>query len=224
MVPVKVFLPEEVKPNDVTDLGGLNLEFDATESLFYVYKNDLVLEPGATRIYEVEVNDIWVIPQSDMDNIRDRLDTLLPVFANTQYATRMQDLQRTTENLFQEIVVNQADDTLTRSQHIGVYRTNKKGLDALKKELQEMEQILEAKSGPLTPDIFDKSKFKTRIPTKTATWLIIFSLIIFLILLSFVFFFTWYRQSRVTHEVISEARRSSFGEEEAKSPDADAKN
>ena len=44
-VPIRVYLPEEVKPGDVVDLGGLNIEFDAQKSLYYVYRNDIFLNP-----------------------------------------------------------------------------------------------------------------------------------------------------------------------------------
>lgn len=80
-----------------------------------------------------------------------------------------------------------------------------------------MERLLETVGGPLTPHIFAKTKFRTEAPARTATWLIIFSVIIFIGLLSLVFFFTWYRQSKITHTVISEAKKESFFEEETPS-------
>src|SRR4030042_4418374 len=62
-VPIKVYLPEEVKPEDIMDLGGLALEFDPAQSLYYVFKDDLYLDPSKVSSYEVEVKDIWLIPR-----------------------------------------------------------------------------------------------------------------------------------------------------------------
>ena len=43
---------------------------------------------------------------------------------------------------------------------------------------------------------------------------VIFSIAIFVGLLSLVFFFTWYRQSKVTRVIITDARQTSFGKED----------
>ena len=79
-------------------------------------------------------------------------------------------------------------------------------------EIWEMERILQQIRGPLTPKMLDKTKFKTDAPTKTATWIAIFSMVFFLAILSAVVFFTWYRQSKTTDKVISDTRKSVYPE------------
>ncbi len=214
-VPVKVYLPQEVKPDDIVDLGGLNLEFDSQKSLYYVYKNGVTLKPRETRIFEVEIKDIWLIPQEELEAVKKRVDKLLLAFKGSSHYDDVESLSKRANSLISEIVKSQNDETISRSQHIGVYRTNVKSLARLKDEISDMEKLLETKSGPLSPDILAKTKFKTLSPTKTATWIVIFSIIIFIGLLSLVFFFTWYRSSRATHDIISEAKKISFGEEES---------
>jgi hypothetical protein len=216
-VPIKIYLPEEVKPQDVLDLGGLNLEFDAQKSLFYVYKDNVILKPGQTKIFEVEVKDIWIIPQEELDTIKEKVNILLGSFKDSPYYEKIKNLSTRANALIDEIAKSQSDESVSRSQHIGIYRTNKKALAKLKEEVAEMERLLETVGGPLTPHIFAKTKFRTEAPTKTATWLIIFSVIIFVGLLALVFFFTWYRQSKITHTVISQAKKESFFEEETPS-------
>lgn len=212
-VPVKIYLPQEVKPTNIIDNGGLNIDFDSQNSLFYVYKNDLELKPSETRIFEVEIDDIWIIPKFEMDGIKTRADNLAAAFKNTDYSDQASGLAQTTSALIEEINKTQVDEGVSRSQHIGIYRTNVKSLAKIKERIVDLEKILQdAESGPLTPDIFSKSKFKSKVPTKTATWLIIFSVIIFIGLLSLVFFFTWYQQSKISTRVISEAKEESFGD------------
>jgi hypothetical protein len=213
-VPVKIYLPVEVKPKDILDLGPLDLEFDAQKSLFYVYKEGLTLKPSQTRVFEVEVNDVWVIPDSELNNVKSKVNFLLEAFAGSPYDEEMKNLAQRADALIKEISQSQNDESISRSQHIGIYRTNKKSLAKLKEELADMEKLLEPKGGPLTPEMLAKSRFKTTSPTKTATWIVIFSVIIFICLLSLVFFLTWYRQSKITHKVISEAKKASFGGEE----------
>lgn len=219
-VPIKVYLPQEVKREDIVDLAGLNLEYDLTNSLFYVYKDDLYLEPAQTRIFEVEIKDIWVIPENTLKEVKDKINELLKIFEGTEYFEKMKDIAQRGEALLNEIVKSQSDESLSRSQHIGVYRTNVKALARLKEELSEMEKILQRERGPLTPQMLTKTKFKTESPTKTATWIAIFVIVFFLGILSVVVFFTWYRQAKATEKIISEVKKKSFlelgGKEEKK--------
>lgn len=212
-VPVRVELPIEVKPKNVLDLGGLSLDFDPTRSLFYLYKDSVHLKPAQTRIFTVEMEDVWFIAKEELDNIKERTSSLLGLFANTQYSERMERLAGDADSLISEVISTQEDESVSRSRHIGAYRINTTVIAKLKEEIEEMERILKEETGPLTPDVFAKTGFKTKAPTKTATWLIIFAVIIFIGLMSLVFFFTWYSQSKVTHKVISEAKKDSFGEE-----------
>ncbi len=214
-VPVKVYLPEEVKPKNIIDLGGLKLDFDSQKSLYYVYDNGVILKPRQTKIFEVEIEDIWLIPSEEIEGVKRRIDKLLVSFKGSSHYDEVKKLSERANSLIAEIIKSQSDDTISRSQHIGVYRANIKSLSRLKDEISDMEKLLETKTGPLTPDILAESKFKTLSPTKTATWIVIFSIIIFIGLLSLVFFFTWYRSSRATHDIISEAKKISFGEEES---------
>ena len=225
-VPIKVYLPEELKPEDVVGLGGLSLEFDSEKSLYYVYRNDVFLKPAEIRVFEVEVVDIWLIDEAGLGIVRNRLEFLLKVFEGSEYYVKMKDISTRGEVLLTEIVKNQKDEVVSRSQHIGIYRTNSKALARLKDEMEEMEKIIERESGPLTPKMLTKTKFKTDSPTKTATWIAIFVIVFFLGLVSVIVFFTWYRHSKSTEKIISEAKKSAFlefGDKEKEEKDQEKK-
>jgi hypothetical protein len=223
-VPIKVYLPEEVKPSDILDLGGLELEFDSERSLYYVYKNDTMLEPKQIRSFEVEIDDIWTIPPGDLSNTEKRIAYLVEAFKDSEYYDRMTSMRDEFEGLSVEISRTQNDENLSRSQHIGVYRTNSKAYAALRQKVSEMEKILERERGPLTPDMLTKTPFQTESPTKTATWIAIFAILFFLGLISIVVFFTWYRQTKATEKTLSQTKKSSFlefGDKESKQEGAD---
>lgn len=209
-VPIKVYLPQEVKPQDVVDLGGLQLEFDAERSLYYVFRNDIMLNAQEVRQFEVEIKDIWIIPQSDIDTVAKKVDYLLKGFEGSEYAETMKNLAREFATLAAEIIKTQNDESLSRSQHIGAYRTNEIAFAHIKEKLLEMERILKREEGPLTPKMLTKTRFKTESPTKTATWIVIFVIIFFLGMISIIVFFTWYRQGKATEKILSEAKKSAF--------------
>ncbi len=209
-VPIKVYLPGEVKTTDILGLGGLQLEYDAEKSLYYVYKDDLILDPKQIRVFEVEVEDVWNIPGLELKTTQSKVDYLLEAFKDTDYYEQMQVIAGEYGVLVAEVTKSQKDDSLSRSQHIGVFRTNTKVFTHLKDKIFEMERILQNIRGPLTPEQLAKTKFKTESPTKTATWIAIFVIIIFLGLVSTIVFFTWDRQGKATEIILSEAKESSF--------------
>ncbi|MBN3039865.1 MAG: hypothetical protein JW867_01935 [Candidatus Omnitrophica bacterium] len=209
-VPIQVYLPEEVKPTDIIDLGGLNLEFDAEKSLYYVYNENIFLEPKEIRTFEVEINDIWLIPEGDIATLDTKVKYLLKAFEASEYEDQMKTIAEQFDLLSAEISKTQNDDGMSRSQHIGIFRTNSRALDSLKEKILEMERILQRQQGPLTPDMLAKTKFKTDAPTKTATWIAIFIIIFFLGLISVIVFFTWYRQGKATEKILAEAKKDAF--------------
>ncbi|MBW1926568.1 MAG: hypothetical protein JRI35_05115 [Deltaproteobacteria bacterium] len=214
-VPIKVYLPKEVKPDDIIDLGTLEVEFDPDRSLYYLY-GSVLLEPSQIRVFNVEVRDIWFIPQKDLDAVEEKVGDLVKAFENSKYLDRMKAIARRVEDLIDEILKTQKDEAISSSQHIGVYRTNTKALAHLKEEINEMEKILRKEGGPLTPDMLTKTKFDTEAPTKTATWIVIFVIIIFLAFLSLIIFFTWYRQAKATEKIIADAKKTVFRDFEGK--------
>ena len=222
-VPIRIELPIEVKPQNISDLGGLDLEYDTSKSLYYVYSNEVRLKPKETRVFEVTVEDIWVIDKEELDTFGDKIATLAKYFVGSDYEERMNRIVEKSEVLFKEILSSQTDDSVSRAQHIGIYRTNRLSLAALKEEVDEMEKILQQMRGPLTPKLLQKSRFKSDSPTKTATWIAIFVMVLFLALLSAVVFFTWYRQAKATEKVISDAKKRAFPEFQDKEGGGDKK-
>ena len=208
-VPIKVYLPTEVRPQDVIDSAGLELEFDPDKSCYYAY-GSLMLEPSQIRVFNVEVDDIWFIPAEDLASVEGRVRYLMKAFENTEFLVKMDNIAHRAGLLIAEITKTQRDDKISSSQHIGVHRTNTKALALLKEEIDEMEKILKQAGGPLTPKMLTDTKFSTESPTKTATWIVIFIILIFLGLLSVVIFFTWYRQAKATDKILTDAKKSVF--------------
>jgi hypothetical protein len=210
-VPVKNYLPTEVQQKDVMDLGGLALEYDSTKSSYYVYKTDLELAPGEMRVFEVEVEDVWIIPKAQVDEIRSRVAGILEKVSGTDYYDRAKEVADTIQPRLDEILNTQNDDAVSREQHIGVYRQNLMTLNQIKEDIAKLEKMLATAGGPLAPEMLTKTKIKAESPTKTITWVVVFIVIIFVGLLAGVLFFTWHRQTRLTREELLAAKKSAFG-------------
>jgi uncharacterized protein (UPF0297 family) len=215
-VQLKTYLPEEVKPKDILDLGGMDLEYDTEKSIYYVYKN-VELAPSEARAYEVEVEDIWFIAQKESDELSARVDSILARLEDTQYYTSAKEIADTIYPKLKEIIVSQKDDSISRQQHIGIYRQNLLVVKQIKDDIARMEKILVTAGGPASPEMLAKTKIKADEPSKTMTWVVIFVIIIFIGLLAAALFFTWQRQAKFTRDEIAAAKKSAFPEEEASS-------
>jgi hypothetical protein len=212
-VQVKKYLPQEVKTRDVMEMGDLQLEFDSEKSIYYVFKNDVELRPGETKVFEVEVEDIWVIPEAQLAAIRKNTADLVARFKDTAYAAQAKEVADTVYPLLEEMAISQADEAISREQHIGIYRQNIQNTKRIEEKLAELEKLLEPPKGVQAPDLLEKAKLKVNLPSKTTTWLIIMVVLIFLGLLAAVFFFVWQGQIRSAQNLIDEARKESFPEE-----------
>jgi hypothetical protein len=210
-VPVKIYLPQEVKPKDIMDTGGLELNYDAEKSMYYVYRDGVELGPKESRFFEVEVEDIWIIPQKDLDNIRSQMFNLAGRFEKSSYADQVKATANNVYIALDEMAKVQADDSMSREQHIGIYRQNLELIKRFKEEIAKLEKLLQPEAG--APDIFEKAKLKLNLPSKATTWLIIFVIIIFLGLLAGVFFFVWQGQVRSSQDIIKAAKNSAFPEQ-----------
>src|SRR3989338_7139135 len=57
---VRTPLPKEITMQNIKDDGGMEIEYDSKEGAFVVFKNDIPLEPGETKVYEVIIDDVWM--------------------------------------------------------------------------------------------------------------------------------------------------------------------
>jgi hypothetical protein len=211
-VQVKHYLPEEVRPKDITDMGGLELEYDSSKSIYYVQKQGLALSPGEVRVFEVEVEDIWIIAQNKVEDLKSRVDQIMVRLEQTPYYSKAKEIADTIYPRLDEILSSQADESISRERHIGIYRQNQEVMGQVKEDIARLEKILVTAGGPPSPEMLAKTKIKADEPSKTMTWIVIFIIIIFIGLLTGVLFFSWHRQLRITKEDLLEAKKSAFPE------------
>jgi len=219
-VQVKKFLPEEVKLKDIMDAGGLDLEYDSEKGIYYAYKNDLELQTGESRVFDVEVEDIWIIPDATFADLRKVVDSAATRLKNSEFAARAEELSKTVPGLIDEMQKNQLDEGVSREQHIGLYRENLQMINKIKEELAAMDRSIQASAGPESPEILEKSKLKVNLPAKTTTWLIIIVIIVFLGLLAGIFFFGWLAQMKSSQGALDAQRKEAFPPAGDKKPEA----
>jgi len=202
------------------DAGGLDLEYDSEKGIYYAYKTDLELQPGESRVFDVEVEDIWLIADSAFADLRKQVEAAAGRMKNTDFAARADELARTVPAVLDEMARSQIDEGISREQHIGLYRQNLQTIKSIQDELAKMDRTIQPSAGPQTPELFEKSKLKLNMPAKTTTWLIIIVIIVFLGLLAGIFFFGWLAQMKSAQGAIDAQRKEAFPGAGDKKPEA----
>lgn len=201
VIPVRIELPQEVTPKDILETGELQLEYNEERQAYYVYKDAVALAPKETRVFEVSVRDVWYIPQTELNSLRDYTSLVLERLQKTEYAATAKALADSILKRLNGIDATQNDDSLSRKSRIGAYRYHLQTVEAIKEDLARMEKLLTFVGGPPVPEMFEESPLKSDAPSQTTTWLVIFLIIIFVGLLGGQFFLTWHRRAQVTQDL-----------------------
>jgi hypothetical protein len=215
VVPVRIDLPGEVKPTDVLDQGGLQLEFDDERSAYYVFKNDVSLAPKETRVFEVRVNDVWFIKDEEISGLRKYTQLLLKRIEGTEYFTTAQSLAASIEQRLTDIETVQNDPALSRKARIGAYRQHLAQIVVIKEDLARMERLLTFIGGPPVPEMLEKSPLESDAPSETTTWILIGLIVLFIGMIGTTFFFTWNRRTQVADD-IAIVKQATYGDDKKK--------
>ncbi|MFH0796381.1 MAG: hypothetical protein V2A65_04905 [Candidatus Omnitrophota bacterium] len=219
-VEIKSYLPAEVIPEAVVSTGGLELRYDAEKACYYVYKKDVAVAPGETLIFTIEIKDVWVVPEEELQGIKVQTETILSQVQG--------EYQRTAKEIagkiFQELKkITESQTEAGRGgleEQIAGYRQNCDAIIQVKGKIERMKVIQSqgeaAARMSLYPEkaMMEKSKLKSDVPSKTATWMVIFVIMGFIAILGGTFFFAWVRSSRSLEKTTLEAGKSSFPESE----------
>lgn len=220
-VNIKEYLPQEVTPKDVVSTGGLDLEYDTERGLYYVYKESLELPAGKTSIFTIELKDIWYIPEEELNTLKTQAENILKHMKDSKDYSTVQKISEEIDEQLKEIISAQQESrSLPFKQQIATYRDNLDTLKSMRENIDRMRNFLLAEgksgqSGSAERAMLEGSKLKSDVPSKTATWMVIFIIMTFILILGAAFFFAWIRSTRSIEKTTSEATESAFLEAES---------
>jgi hypothetical protein len=182
-VPVKAYLPKEVKPENVVDKGDLDIAFDNQQGSYYVF-GEYEMKPGEVLERSIEIQDIWEIPVSEISSLRSEVLKFSALLKNTEFAERAAFLANSIESKINYIFENQKDSPVNPERRISDYRENVKTLEGVKADLTLLRSLLS--QGKPFPSV--------------AIWRVMLAIVIFLGIMGVVFYFIWQRQVKVVSE------------------------
>jgi len=201
VVKIKSLLPSEVKPEHVIDPQGFEVRYNEQKQEAFLYKEE-EMAPGEKKKFTVGIEDIWTIPQKDIDYLRQRANYAYDFLKESRFAA-------SSKLLFDRLIQHLSDIEASQQQkrqikeHISAFRDNKELLINARVDVEALENILavyredlekskvknvlqKVKSlnslSEVSKSIFDKK------PTMDNTWKLILGVVGFVALLTFLNF------------------------------------
>lgn len=194
-IPIKIDLPQEVKPEDILEKGELELQYDDQKSSYFLYNPQVALKPQETRVFNVLVKNVWIIPNNKLSELKSYTKLLMGRLEKSEFAEQAKKIAESVNQRLDDIDAKQRDESVGQKQRIGAYRYNLQTIEAIKQDLEKMEKLLTFQGGAPVPEMLQESKIKSDAPSTKTTWMIILSIVAFISLLGFQFFFTWHRRA-----------------------------
>ncbi len=144
-VEIRANLPERVGTNEIISLGGLELGYDIKTDTYYVFK-DVELGPKETRTFEVEIKDIWLIPEEEIALLEERAGDLAGLLQGRPEFEQAEGLQSLAEETLVRIKTSQDNNRIKPgtpvSQHITVFEANMLALERVKEAVGSLENLV----------------------------------------------------------------------------------
>ena len=140
-VPLKYYLPPEVKQEDIIDHdSAVEVKYDTEKGQLFV-EGKITVAPGETKTIMVRVQDIWKISQTEIDSIRKQIQELSKPLEKTAFFAQGVTLAADTNASLDKVVALQ-QAAVTPEQKIKAYREANIEMTAAKEKLAKLRDIV----------------------------------------------------------------------------------
>ncbi len=179
-------LPSELGIEDVLDAGGLMVREDADSDITYLVGDGSSLPPRETKVFEVTLRDKWNVHAPRIVHLREYGEKLRELSQQRKKIPSVADtLSVALEQL--EALEERRGPEEWSSEYVAFYRQQGRDLDQIEKVFNRVDEAL----APL----FTTKGFTVPAPDRKTTWLVIWSILGFLGIVSFLFFIRWFGRS-----------------------------
>ena len=144
-VKIRSNLPSRISPDHVVNLGNLKIAFDVDNDVYYVY-GEADLAPKEIKTFNVDMQDIWVLPVENIQQIRQQTGLLLE---KVHGLTGYKELEYLGENIKKELdaisgaqAQSSIESGATPMQHIRTYEENVQRLARAKRDVVKIENVV----------------------------------------------------------------------------------
>ncbi len=182
-VDIRRELPPEVTIDDVLDAAGLQVQVDPKAGLTYVFADAMEIGPQETKTFDVRLRDKWNVNGPRIDYLAAQISDLRKVTSSRASLAAVENMLVEAEAKLKALAEEKGPEGFSPA-YIAFYRRQADRLDAIEQSLNRMDVALKP--------LFTKRGFDIPAPDRRTTWLIIYSILGFLAVLSLLFLFRWF--------------------------------
>lgn len=131
---VKAYLPKEIRLDDVLERGDLEVTYDNQQGAYFVY-GQYDLKPGETLEREIQIRDVWRIPDEELDSLKAEAAKTAALLLKTDFQERVDFLKTVIDTKLGKIIERQALPSASPDKHISKYRENLALLESVKQDM-----------------------------------------------------------------------------------------
>lgn len=192
-VPIKIYLPKEVIPDDIIEMGELKVGYDSTKSVYYAYSDGVELKPQETRVFEVSLEDVWRFKDEEISKLKDQTARALKHLENTPHYGNAKAIVDSIDRRLNQIEVTQNDYSISREEHIGAYRVNLLTMEQIKQDISLIEKMLQNAGAPPSIEFLKDTVFEKKDDIERITaWKLILAMIGLIAFLGVAFYLKWF--------------------------------
>ena len=208
---VRSALPKGITAEDILEKQDFTVLFDQSQKVYVLEKEDQ-FAARETKKYIITIRDIWRIPEEEIAFSREQTQTLLGLFKGTSFEKYAEEQGRVILDTLSGISKLQAelDSSLALEDRMRAFVLNTQQMNVVKAKLRNLQQLVQ--EIPIKKDEqkllemikhFVKKLAETKNvvlmamgirPDSPMVWWIIFGIIIFLGVLSAVFYLVWIKK------------------------------
>lgn len=186
-------LAAEIKPSDIVGAGGLLVGFDSVKGVTCVYTNKLELEPNGSREFSVQVHNPWAGLPAKLGRLQTRANELYSLAKGTKaYESVESDIKSVVDEL-QSLAQVKAPEGMNE-QYVVYARKQSMELSRIEGRVMRVEELFQPREKP--QNIFGAPMLNVKPPSRRSTWIIIYSILGFLGVVSLLFYLRWYGKTK----------------------------
>jgi hypothetical protein len=211
-VTISSFLPKDIKAEDVIDRQGFNILYDESRKVYFLEKREM-FDAKQNKKYTIVLKDIWRIPEQDINYYKEQTTKLYKFFEDTPYLKYAKEQMDAIMRMLGEIVQLQGEvaDSTSLEERMKAYVLNQQKMNVVKGKLHDLQQLLPELGlrKENAKDLLTRIKYWVRQlveikdavlisiglePDTPMTWWIIFGIVLFLGIVSTVFYVVWLKK------------------------------
>ena len=139
--PIRYDLPKGIGPDQILDRGDLDMKYDFDKGLYYL-AGSMELAPSEQRVLEVTLRDVWSIPKTELNGLKDHTALLTEKLKGTKHVEAGAAITKNINAQLEGLIRKEAVGTLPIKDRINQYYEDLVALSAVKEDIGMLENLV----------------------------------------------------------------------------------